>query len=509
MKLQKQRTLNISQKLLILGILTFALFSCKQNNPAQTSNEKASPAGLDSVINYELGVPTEATAKKMFDELDYQRAVQVYLWGLSAVGMQQYRVANAQAMGGGSDDYKFGYLGELLKSDIEHLTGNPSSMYIDYFFDTRNGPIIAELPPTLPGFIDDMWEFPVIDIIPKVSPTGKYLIVPPRWTGTAPKDYTVVRPNTYVSWMLLRGNIQQTANGPDTKSAVEDMKTKIKIYPFSKNGQSQSHPQLQYFDMSNKKIDRVPPEGLDYFKRLAEVVNSEDLYQTDAFAMGLMKAIGMEPGKPFQPDERMTKILERAANTGQAMARTISFFGNDEGRYHWPDRKYSEAFMGGSPSFVKDGHTNHNARTYFFYLACGTSNLMASTTPGVGQAYPWASRDKDGNIFDGGKYYKMHLPKRIPAKLYWSVTCYDNKTRSQLHNGQPFSAISTFDKPTFNDDGSLDLYFGPKVPAGKQANWVKTVPGLGWFFLFRLYGPEKEYFEKSWKPDDLIEIKEP
>jgi hypothetical protein len=134
---------------------------------------------------------------------------------------------------------------------------------------------------------------------------------------------------------------------------------------------------------------------------------------------------------------------------------------------------------------------------------------MASKVPGVGQAYPWGVRDKDGHLFDGGKYYKMHLPKNIPAKLYWSITCYDNKTRSQLHNGKPFSAISAFDKPTFNSDGSVDLYFGPDVPATNQANWVKTVPGLGWFFLFRLYGPEKEYFDRSWKPDDLIEIKKP
>ena len=222
--------------------------------------------------------------------------------------------------------------------------------------------------------------------------------------------------------------------------------------------------------------------------------------------MGLMKAIGMELGKPFKPDAHMTAILERAAETGQAMARTVAFYGDTPDRWHWPDRKYGEAFMGGSPAFVKDGHVNHDARTAFFYLACGTSQLMASTTPGVGQAYPWVCQDASGKIFDGAKKYKMHLPPNIPAKLYWSVTVYDNQTRSELHNGNSFSRISQFTKPMGNNDGSLDLFFGPEIPAAKEANWVRTVPGKGWFFLFRLYGPEQAYFDRSRKPDDLVEI---
>lgn len=476
---------------------------------AQTAAPAAMPAAqapTDTKAEYHLDVPTADAAAKMFDELAYQRAVQAYLWGLPAVGMRQYRVANGEAMGGGSDDYKLGYLGGLLKSNIEHLTGNADSMYVDYFFDTHDGPIVAEVPPTLPGLLDDMWQFPVVDVIPKVSPSGKYLIVPPGWKGKAPKGHVVVRPNTYVSWMLLRGNVEQTPSGPDTTAAVNELKTKLKIYPLSALKKPSARPKLQYFDMSDKTIDRIPPEGRAYFERLAEVVTAEPAMQTDAFMMGFMKAIGIEPGKPFKPDERMTSILERAAETGKAMARSIAFHGDDPERWHWPDRKYAEAFMGGSPSFVSDGHTNHDARTTFFYLACATSQLMATKTPGVGQAYPWVAKDAQGNIFDGGKKYKMHLPANIPAKLYWSVTAYDNGTRSELHNGTDFSRISSFTKPKANGDGSTDLFFGPDVPAGEDANWIKTVPGKGWFILFRLYGPEQPYFDRSWKPDDLIEV---
>lgn len=466
----------------------------------------APSVGPSFKVEYALDVPTKESAQKIFDELAYQRAVQVYLWGIPAVGMQQYRVANANAMGGGPDDYKIGYLGSLLKNNVEHLTGNPDSMYIDYFFDTRKGPIVMEVPPTLPGLLDDFWELPVVDVIPQVSPSGKYLIVPPGWQGNVPKGHVVARPTTYTSWMLLRGNVEQTAQGPDSRAAVEEMKSKLKIYPLSALNNPSARPKLQYFDMTDMVIDRIPPEGLAFFERLAEVVTSEPPTQTDAFAMGLMKAIGIEPGKPFRPDARMRAILERAAETGKAMARAVSFHSEDPERWHWPDRKYAEAFMGGSPTFVSNGHTNHDARTNFFYLACATSKLMASTTPGVEQAYPWVAKDAAGNIFDGGKKYKMHLPPNIPAKLYWSVTAYDNLTRSELHNGTPFSRVSRFTKPKANSDGSVDIFFGPEVPAGQEANWIKTVPGKGWFILFRLYGPEKSYFDRTWKPDDLIEI---
>jgi hypothetical protein len=131
---------------------------------------------------------------------------------------------------------------------------------------------------------------------------------------------------------------------------------------------------------------------------------------------------------------------------------------------------------------------------------------MASTTPNVGQAYPWVVQDGAGNVLDGGKKYKMHLPPNIPAKLYWSVTLYDTGKRTELHNGTSFSRVSSFTNPKPNSDGSIDLYFGPEIPSGQEANWVKTVPGIGWFFLFRLYGPEEAYFNRTWKPDDLVEI---
>ena len=131
---------------------------------------------------------------------------------------------------------------------------------------------------------------------------------------------------------------------------------------------------------------------------------------------------------------------------------------------------------------------------------------MASKTPGVGQAYPWVAKDADGDIFDGGKKYKMHLPPNIPAKLYWSVTAYDRQTHALIVGMSRPSLASNANGVQKNADGSTDVYFGPKAPAGKTSNWVPTDPKRQFELLFRLYGPKKPLFEKTWKLPDVVEV---
>ena len=493
--------MKLTERIRHQGALLFVASVVAASASGQQVNYREELLGNLPAPEYEQGIPTAATAQRMLDQLLYQRAVQMYLWALPAVGMQQYRVANASAMGGGSDDYKVGYLGDLLKSSLVHLTGNPDSVYVDYFFDTSKGPIVLEVPPTLPGFLDDMWQRPVVDVIQPVSPSGRYLIVPPDWKGTAPAGFVVAKPQTYVSWLLLRGNVGKDG---DTAVALADIK-KLKIYPLSELGKAPSRP-LQFFNISDAKIDRVPPEGLPFFERLGELVEHEHPFMQDPYNMGILSALGMESGKPFKPDDRTRQILTLAAETGQGMARTLTFR-NEADKKIWPDRKFVMPFIGGDPNFTVNGRVLLDARAYFFYAACGTSKLMTSKTPGVGQAYPSGEMTGDGQYLAGDKTYKLHLPPKIPAKLYWSITLYDTQTRSILPNGTTAARISSFTNPVTNPDGSYDLYFGPTPVVGHEQNFVKTVPGKGWFFLFRLYGPEEAYFNGQWKPGDLVEVK--
>ena len=122
--------------------------------------------------------------------------------------------------------------------------------------------------------------------------------------------------------------------------------------------------------------------------------------------------------------------------------------------------------------------------------------------------YAIAYLDKNGDALDGSKTYRIHLPPNVPAKDLWSFTLYDNQTRAMLQTDQRFPGLDNLGesvKP--NADGSYDIYFGPEAPAGKEGNWLQTVPGKGWNAIFRLYGPLEPYYDKTWRPGnpELVE----
>lgn len=151
---------------------------------------------------------------------------------------------------------------------------------------------------------------------------------------------------------------------------------------------------------------------------------------------------------------------------------------------------------------------NKDARTNFFYMATVNTPAMAAKLIGKGSQYALITADATGNAFDGAKTYRLNVPSNPPAKDFWSVVLYDPQTRSELQTSQPFpSRNSKRDKLVANADGSVDLYFGPKAPAGKDSNWIETVPGKGWFSLLRLYGPLEPWFDKTWRPGEIEEVR--
>ena len=222
---------------------------------------------------------------------------------------------------------------------------------------------------------------------------------------------------------------------------------------------------------------------------------------------GQAGAIGLVKGKPFEPDAHLKKILEDAVAVANATARTLSFFPRDRRAYLYENSYWITYFVGGDYRWLDgDGKAGRNldARTMFFYQATVNTPAMAWEIPGAGSSYGGLNQDRNGDIMRGEKNYSLHLPPDVPAKDFWSVVVYDPQTRSQLQTSQPFpSKNSTVSKMDYNSDGSVDLYFGPQPPAGKENNWIQTVPGKTWFLVLRLYGPSKPWFEKTWRPGDL------
>jgi hypothetical protein len=189
-----------------------------------------------------------------------------------------------------------------------------------------------------------------------------------------------------------------------------------------------------------------------------------------------------------------------------SIARANTFASDDPERLVYPDRAWEWMFVGGSATWDSQGYVNTDRRAGFAYAAAGMSPAMVEKHVGAGSQYIWTTRDSGGDFLVGDDAYRLHIPPDIPAKNFWSVVAYDAASRSMIASEQPFPSVSTFTSPHVNGDGSIDIVFGPAVPEGVETNWIQTLPGRGWFALFRFYGPLDPFFDKTWKPDDIEKL---
>ena len=448
-------------------------------------------------LNFFDGVPTKETARKAYDELDFMRGIETFLNGVPGASMVAIR-NGSRAMG--TVDGTVGIFESLMDSKSLFLTPNTESIYYATWIDLKNGPVVVESPPGVLGVINDFWFRYVCDMGnagPDKGKGGKFLILPPDYKGTPPSGYFVFKSPTYGNIVIGRGF---TRNG-DPKPTVDLITKTMRVYPLSEA--SAAHP-AKFVNLSGREMNTIHANDYRFFEELNEIVQEEpeDSYGPDM--MGLFNAIGMKKGQPFAPDARMKKILTEAVAVGNAMARSIDFRNRDPEAPIYPDRHWNTAFIGGSYEWLtKGGARNFDARTAFFYIATVNTPAMAVAMEGVGSQYAAAILDARGDALDGGKTYHLRVDANPPAKDFWSIVAYDAQTRSMLQTDQQFPSLSSQKAIKKNADGSVDLYFGPKAPAGKQSNWIQTIPGKSWFALFRLYGPLKPWFDKSWKLNDI------
>ncbi len=159
-----------------------------------------------------------------------------------------------------------------------------------------------------------------------------------------------------------------------------------------------------------------------------------------------------------------------------------------------------------SHEFLREsGGRDLDARTMFHYPYTAVTPAMTIQMVGIGSQYAVAAVDADGGDLDGSKTYSVTLPQGIPAKDFWSFVLYDPQTRSLLQTPRTVfpSLSSQSGQVEMNADGSSTIWFGPEAPAGKEQNWIQTVPGKGWFTILRLYGPLESWFDQTWKPGEV------
>lgn len=254
--------------------------------------------------------------------------------------------------------------------------------------------------------------------------------------------------------------------------------------------QAANPPETKFINGSGLYFNTIHSITFKFYEEVDRVIQAEPADSADPEILGQLAAIGIVKGKPFAPDARMKKILTDAAAVGNATARAISFRPRNEDFYFYPGKSaWFTPFVGGSHEFLQNNIRLLDARTCFFYLATGITPAMSAKMVGAGSQYAGVTLDADGNYLDGSKNYRLHLPPNIPVKTFWSLIPYDTQTRPVLQTDQRDTALtSEASTVKSNPDGSVDVYFGPKAPPGKESNWIQTVPGKGWFTLLRLYG---------------------
>jgi hypothetical protein len=415
-------------------------------------------------FEFKNGYPTAEATDKLYEFRMFSRAVESYLHFVTPMSMF-YMEKGLNSFGVDASN-KFLIYETLMDAQSLFLTPNTESVYGMQFLDLkRDGPTVVEAPPGLLGGFSTMWQQSLLGIGPTgvdKGAGGKFLLLPPDYKGESPAGYFTAKSPTYGVWFGVRGFL---VNGRSDK-AVALMRA-IKIYPLPSAGDPAA---MIFLNGSGKAIDTIFPDTYEYFESLAEFVEREPV---DAIAPSdrfLLASIGIERGKAFAPDEKTKQLLAEAARAGSAMARANTFASRDPAPLVYPDRRWEWAFVGAALRGM-------------------------------------ATRDVSGAFLDGSKDYRLHLPPNVPVKLFWSVVVYDALSRSELQNGERFPSISQYTGPAVNADGSVDVYFGTRMPAGKEKNWIKTVPGKGWFMYLRLYSPTEAFFEKSWRPDDVVEMK--
>jgi hypothetical protein len=135
-----------------------------------------------------------------------------------------------------------------------------------------------------------------------------------------------------------------------------------------------------------------------------------------------------------------------------------------------------------------------------FFLGCAPPKRLGAATFVV-----FSARDASDRPLDGGKEYRLRIPTDVPVRQLWAVTVYDLETAAFIRDS-PRVELNSRQKAPQNPDGSVDVYFGPQAPAGKEANWVYTAPRKPWIAAFRFYAPDKAVFDKTWRLGEITEV---
>jgi len=447
--------------------------------------------------------PVQAQAPAANDlnsRLIESRAVEAMIWAMPAVNTELMLRAMLKSTKAKVNEVV--YWSRPVNWKNQTLTPNPDSIYFMSFWNIKDGPIVIDVPPaqggSIAGNIVTAWQMPLEDAGPEGADKGqggKYLILPPGYDGEVPAGMIALHSDTLSGFALLRSSLASHGDADIAKSVAYGKQ--IKVYPLS---QAKDPPPTNFSDAYDVLFDSTIPYDASFYRNLDRVVQSEPWIDRDRAMIDQLKTLGIEKGKTFNPDQRTEEILDTAAREAHALLaqRYDAGFPVVNPGIRW--------FPAAVPDMVKaaqSGYADPDAYPVDVRGVTYTLGFTGIKRIGTAQFYLMVNKDRGGQDFDGAGSYRLSVPANAPVKQYWSVTVYDRETHALVRNMPTASRASISSGIQKNADGSVDVYFGPKAPDGKQANWVPTDPARKFELLFRLCGPERDFFEKKWVLPDV------
>jgi hypothetical protein len=475
--------------------------------------KKMRAAGLVAVLMaITLVVPTQVNAKEfdlqkadVHDRMLYHRAIDAAVWAMPLMNFKFYRDALADVGVGPRD---IGYFSKLQDWRFQTATPNNTTPYIMTYWNFKDGPIVFEMPPSVEGIgifgtIMDAWQRPLDDVGAKGRDGGqgaKYLLVPPNYDGGLLPNALVYEQKTYHGWVVLRPIMAGGAT-PENLAKATALTKQLKIYPL---GKADNPPKMKFVDLYGKALEMTPKLDGNIYREIHEMIQEEVVLDRDLSMMGSLARIGIKKGEPFKPDAKLQAMYDQAGP--EALQFMIEQYHRVLNPFIYKGKKWSALVPKGS----RETEWSYEFPSYYDYHARGAVYYAIITSVknyGTATYYLDCAETADGEWLDGSKNYRLVMPANVPVQNFWAITTYDLETASYLRDIEPSSIDSTMKEVKKNADGSVDIYFGPKSPKGKESNWLPTDPKRRFFLLARFYGPEPALFDGSFELNNMELVK--
>ena len=494
---------NIMRATTALGFV--AVFALDAGTLSAQETGKMSP--LMEQINKGNWLPQQE-AEGLRDEFFYQNAVQAYVLTLPILNTIGLRDGSEAAFGKGYNVLPIWK--DRMDSRAWVPTPNADVIYSMSYLDLKkDGPLVVAAPPNVIGMFTDFYQRTITDVGavgPDRTRGGLYLLLPPGFDGEIPKGYFAFKSQTNNVFLFFRTVMPKGENGPEPGPAVANAE-QTRIYPLW--APEKDVKPMEFPNGSGKNVNMMYPTGSSYWTQLKEFVDYEPVASIDPVTRGVLASIGIVKGEPFEPNDKQSQALQRAVETAPKMILASRQLGRpDKRNFYYKDRQYENTWAGATAEWMQDSYLDIIQRASYFQIAYSSAPAMVMRTINAGSKYPFAVRDANGEFLDGSNAYKMHLPPNPPAALFWAVTAYNATDGTMTSAKQLMPSINGFNKVKSNPDGSIDIFFGPsKPPEAADSNWIQTVNGRNFLAALRLYGSGVEFFDQSWKPDDLVKLK--